>query len=317
MKHLECFALSFFICSAAFADTVTLKNGKELKGLVVERHTDRIFFSTVKGEIPILLSGIKRIDYDDPAESLLSAGKQYEEKNRLGEALSYYEKAAELNPGLSEARQRAQSVRNRFWTQSSAKPLDEISKRQAVYDLWESGGAAVAEDAAKKGKERQAQDLKEGLGLEIEKKGDWAYAAGVVQKKDAWLSGIRRKDRLVGVDGNSLRYLSVAAVQRLLIEPAHTACQLEYERDIFLTGETDPGKLGLRLVMGDRGLEVQGVTESGAADTAGLQEQDLVMALNGAVTRYLPLNKVKKMMKASPNKTLGLTVRRAAILTRK
>jgi C-terminal processing protease CtpA/Prc len=84
-----------------------------------------------------------------------------------------------------------------------------------------------------------------------------------------------------------------------------------------LTGQTDPGKLGLRLQMGERGLEVQSVVEGGPADAAGLREQDLVTALNGAATRYLPLGKVKKLMKESPNQTLALVVRRSAILTRK
>ena len=50
---------SFFLCPVVFADTVTLKNGKDLKGLVVEKHADRIILSTEKKEIPILLKGIK------------------------------------------------------------------------------------------------------------------------------------------------------------------------------------------------------------------------------------------------------------------
>ena len=129
-----CLALSVFFCASTQADTVILKNNKELKGLVVERHADRILLSTVKGEIPILLAGIKKIQYDDPALSYLSVGRQYEEKNKLGEALAYYEKAAEMNPGIEEVQKRIQSVKNRFWTQSSAKPMNEISERQAVYD---------------------------------------------------------------------------------------------------------------------------------------------------------------------------------------
>lgn len=305
---------------AAFADTITLKTGKELKGLVVERHADRILFSTVKGEIPILLSGIKKIDYDDPAQNALGAGKEYEEKNRLGEALSYYERAVELNPALDEARRRAQSVRNRFWTQSTAKPLDEIAKRQALYDLWEAGGpsAGAGDEAAKKGKARQAGVLKEGLGLELERKGDWVLVSSVAPKSDAAVAGLKRKDRLVAVDGNSLRYLRAEAAARQLIEPPHTACQLDYERDISLTGEADPGKLGLRLNLAERGLEVASVAEESAAADAGFTEQDLVTAVNGAATRYLALGKVKKLMKESPaGRPLVLTVRRSAILTRK
>ncbi len=44
---------SLFSCPEIFADTVILKTGKDLKGLVVEEHEDRIIFSTENGEIPV------------------------------------------------------------------------------------------------------------------------------------------------------------------------------------------------------------------------------------------------------------------------
>ena len=51
-------------CLPLNADTVQLKNGQELKGLIVEKHEDRIVLNTEKGETPVLKSSIQNILYD-------------------------------------------------------------------------------------------------------------------------------------------------------------------------------------------------------------------------------------------------------------
>jgi hypothetical protein len=51
------------LCAAgnAPADTVYVKDGKELKGIVVEDFKDRIIFSTADGEITVMKSDIKAL----------------------------------------------------------------------------------------------------------------------------------------------------------------------------------------------------------------------------------------------------------------
>ncbi len=113
VRFVFCFIFSltsFLILSEAFADTILLKNEKEIKGLVVERYADRIILSTEKGEIPILLSGIKKIDYDDAEQNFMQVGRAYEAENKYGEALAYYEKALEANPNFEEAKKAAASA---------------------------------------------------------------------------------------------------------------------------------------------------------------------------------------------------------------
>src|SRR3989338_3099525 len=70
-----CLLPSLFLCPILSADTIVMKNGKELKGLVVEQHADRVIFSTENGEVPIFLKGVKDIRYDEPAQNFMKIGK--------------------------------------------------------------------------------------------------------------------------------------------------------------------------------------------------------------------------------------------------
>ena len=137
-----CIVPSFFIGVNLFADTVTLKNGKDIKGLVVEKHVDRIILSTERGEIPVLLSGIRGIQYDEAEQNFFAIGKAYEAGQKYGEALAFYQKALELSPAYDEARQAATAVQNRFWAASVQGPSGEMEKKQALYDAWEYGQSA-------------------------------------------------------------------------------------------------------------------------------------------------------------------------------
>ncbi len=311
------FLPSLFLCSNLFADTLSLKNGKDLKGLVVEEHEDRVILSTASGEIPILRRGIKKIDYDDPAQNFLRIGHDYEAKQRWGEALAYYEKALEINPELEDAKKAAVRVRNLFWAKSAAGPVQMIERRQELYENWDKqhfpqDGSRTPNDPG--------HLLKDGPGVKLAKKGDWVWVSEVAGKKDAQRAGMRAGDRLVAVDGDSLRYLSVDAVREKLVSPRYSSFTLEYDRDLALvkTGfEKEFRDLGFDMKLRSRGLIITRVTTAGPAAKAGLKPDDLLVAVDGVSTRYLPIKKLMSVIQKNPsNLRAVLTVRRSALLTR-
>lgn len=311
-----CLVPFFFYFQSAFADTIELKNGKILKGLVVENHTDRVIVSTEKGEIPILLSGIKEIKYSDPEQNFLQVGKAYEAQNKLGEALAYYEKALEANPQFEEAKSAAMGVRNRFWSQSTEGPRDEMEKQQMIYESWKSGKSiqTVAGDRAAE----EATQLKEGLGLALEKKGDWVSVSQVLSKKDAAQAKVKKNDRLVSIDGQSLRYLGADVVIRKLLTPRYSGFTLEYERDLFLHQKTQRDKdPGLKLTLKYQGVAVAFVKAASSGETAGFTEGDLVVRVNGESTRYMPLSQVLRAIGESKTDPVVCAVRREVLLTRR
>ena len=313
-----CLIPSFFISPEACADTVFMKNGKEVKGLVVEEHADRVILSTERGEIPLLLSKIVKIKYDDPEHNFMQVAKDYEKNKKWAEALAYYEKALEVNPNLEEARVRAAAMRNRFWASSAEGPIDEIEKQQAVQDAWE-GSKPIEHSPAALAAE-QIKVLKEGLGLTLEKKGQWTLVESVDPKKDVALSGLKKNDRLVAIDGDSVRYLPIDAVRKKFLSPRLSNFTLEYERDCFVVKgkeNDDIRGLGIKLKLGYNGLAIEEVKKDSPAEQGGLKAQDLLTHVNGVSTRYTPLPKVNDLVKDSEKEKIAFTVRRNAMLTRK
>ncbi|MCG3176300.1 MAG: hypothetical protein MOGMAGMI_01246 [Candidatus Omnitrophica bacterium] len=304
--------------SPAQADTIHLKDGTEIKGLIVEEHADRLVLSTEKGEAPLMRSTIKEVEYSDPAQTLFQIAKSYEAEEKYGEALAYYEKASELNPDLQEAKIAASAVRNRFWATSTQGPVNEIEKQQVLLDAW--GQGKKVEEVIHSRSLEQQKSLRESVGLTLERKNDWVRLGFVDTKKEAGLVGLKRNDRLVAIDGESLRYLSEEVVRKMMLTPRLTNYTLEYERDLYVRKEprkTRIKDLGFKLKLEYKGLIVSSVEDGGSAGEAGLQAGDLITRIDGEATRYLPIRKARSMIESGEDDRLVLTVRRSAYLTRK
>ncbi len=319
----ECLTLSLLLFyapfSSAFADTVVLKNGKELKGLVVEQHTDRIVLSTEKGELPILSNSVKDVLYDEPAQNFIKIGKDYEAKGSLGEAFAYYEKALETDPNSEEARRSMEGVRSRFWASATEGPREEIEKRQIIYDAWQRN--KPLEEMFKTKALKQTKELQEGLGLTLEKKDDWVRLAFVDPKKAAHHAGLKKNDRLVSIDNQSLRYLGVDVVAKKMLLPHYASFNIEFERDCFLNKEEARKmtlkELGFKLKIKREGIITRSVRSESPAGASGIKNRDLLVKVNGVSTRYMSVREAVKLIENSEEDRVVVAVRRAALLTRR
>ncbi len=317
-----CLLPSFFLLvSGASADTLSIKNGKELKGLVVEKHFDRVILSTEAGEVHVLLAEIDHIQYDDPEQNFMEAGKSFEVNGKLVEALAYYEKAADLNPDFEEAKSAAVGVRSRLWAKVTEGPRGEMEKQQLLYDQWGQGATSDSPEGREAAFRKRRQALNEGLGLSLRKEGDWVELDSVNSKKPAALAGLKKCDRLVAIDGKSLRYLGVDSVSNDLLEPRFANFTLDFERNCSFgrkQGVSSLKKLGLKLKLEYQGIMVEEVAPKSVADQAGLKEQDFLAQVDGAATRYMPLKKVIRLIEESPKEgPATLTIRRSALMSRK
>lgn len=296
---------------------MVLKDGKtQIKGLVVEQHADRVILSTEMGEVPVLREQIREILFEEAEQNFYAIGKKHEENQKWGEALSYYEKALEVNPNFEEAQKAADAMRNRFWADSVGGPQAEIENRQILHDSWDSNRPVA--DVAKSRLVEREESLREGLGVTLDKRGDWIRFAQVGTKKPAALAGLKRGDRLVSIDGTSLRFLGVEAVQKHLVEPHFTSFTLEFERDLVVKKDEERNlkELGLKLKLEYRGLVVDLVRESSAAAKAGLKEGDLVSHVGGEATRYMQTKKAVELIESAEG-SVAFTIRRSALLMRK
>jgi len=310
---------SLFLCQGSRADTLFLKDAKQIKGLVVEKHADRVILSTEKGEMPVFLSQIDRIEYADPEQNFMETGKSFEESGKLDEALAYYEKALEINPDLEEARAAAVGVRNLFWSKAIEGPRGEMDKQQVLYEAWGQAKPINPVEAQNQSAQR-IQSLRQGLGITLEKKEDWVRLESVDGKKPAALAGLKKNDRLAAMDGKSLRFLTVDSVIKNFLVPRFSNFVLEFERDCFLHKQAVKSSglkgLGFKLVLEVQGAKIEEVRPKSIAAEAGLKEADLLTQVNHEPTRYMPLKKIVKLIEDSKEDRVILTIRRSALLSR-
>jgi len=319
--RLPVWALSVCLCLSlalsAGADTIVMKTGEELKGLVVEEHHDRVIFSTADGEVVLQRKDFQSIEYDDPAYSLLSVGLELERQEKFVEALSYYEKAGELNPDLKQARQAAIGIRSRLWAGYTEGPLSEIQKMQDIENAWQS--ATDMEDQLRKAQKNDERLLWERLGMSLGRKGDWVTAQKVSFGKPAHKAGLRRGDRFVRIDGQSIRYLNESAVLQKFLEPRFSTLILVLRRRVkfpsAVTGRS-PKQLGLKFRQDYEGIVIDGVKEDSPADKIGLKEKDMLVGINGELTRYMPLREAEKLIRDADD-DLILTIDRNVQMPRK
>lgn len=306
---LPCFYLTLSVC---WADTVVLKDGESLKGLVVEEHSDRIVLSTVDGEIQVMRSKIEGVHFDSQEQSFVQIASDFEAAGKWEEALSFYEKAYQLNPGLEKARQAALALRGRLWAQSLVGPTEEVDKQTMIMQSW-SREKPIEEIIQETRKEEESK-LKERTGLVLGQEGEWVVIRSIKDTSLAKTAGLKNRDRLVSLDGHSLRYLSVEVVERKLVSPGLGERIIEVQRDILYPRDDQRLKVsrfGLKLNVAYEGLKIQEVAEGSPAKKIGLKPDDFLIAVNGRPTRYLPLREVIELIESPESEALHLTIYRS------
>ncbi len=302
---------------SAWADTVHFKNGEQLKGLIVEEHEDRVVLSTADGEMPVLRKVIDKIDFDDPAYTLLSMGRQLERSKKYGEALSYYEKAHQLNPGLEEARTASIGVRSKMWAGFTEGPTSEILKQQEIQDAWRSD--TTMEEQAKRGEEADESLLWKRMGLKLAQEGDFVKVEDIRVGSYGHQAGMRLNDALHSIDGRSMRYIQKRAVQQDLLNPRYASMTVEVRRKISFPAKvkkSDLKSVGMDLKQEYNGVVVWRVKRGSPSDKYGVKAGDRLIRVDEENTRYMPLPKIKQAFKTKQGKAFAVETGRTLQMAR-
>lgn len=296
-----------------------MKDGRQIKGLVVEQHEDRVVINVERVETPVMRDKIQEIVFDAPEQSLLQMGESLEKSEHWDEAMAAYEKALKIRPNFEEAKKAVLRVRNHSWSKKAIGPDDEIEKRQSLYESW---GKVDPTQKKPKNEERaaQADQILKNFGLTFFQTGDWVFVDSVTPNKDAAVAGLKKADRLVEIDGRSLRYLPLEVVEKDFLTPRYADFLLEFDRNTYLsvTGfEKDVVELGMRVTLESRGLMVKAVDADSPADKAGIRENDLLVYVNGISTRYLSLGKLIETLRSGSADTSIVCLRRRVTLSRR
>lgn len=301
----------------AAADTIQLKNGEQLKGLVVEEYEDRVILSTAEGEVPVMRKRITKVDFDDPAYTLLSIGKELERSKKLGQALSYYEKALQLNPDLSDAKRASVGVRSKMWAGFTEGPITEMQKQQEIQDAWRAD--TTIEEQAQKNEEEDEELLWKRMGIELVVDGDFIKVGDIRIGSYAHQAGMRAGDVIYGVDARPMRYIQKRAVIEDMLNPRYASMLVEVRRKISFPvkiGKTDLRSLGIDLRQDYNGAVISRVKSGGPAEKLGIKSGDRLVRVADEKTRYMPLTKIGQAFKSNQGKVFSIETARTLQMAR-
>jgi len=283
-----------------FADTVIMKSGKEIKGLVVDEYADRVILSTVDGEKDVFRKNIKRIEYDEPEQNFMQLGRAYDAKDWHDKAAFYYKKAMQINPNYKEAREAYLASHAKMWRQEEKMTKKELERHGMVMDWWKNRYKKDAPRVEDKG-----ELLKDAVGISLVEKDGFFTIDDVQPYSSAAKSGIKKGDLLVGIWGRLIRYSRIEDILDELLGPKYSEVRVLIERDIVIpieAGGQDLYKnLDILLDLEYEGLVVKEVLQGKKGEAAGFKKGDFVIAIDKHITRYLPLDSAVALINSAQN----------------
>lgn len=308
------FLLALVPCPLAllYADTITMNDGTEQKGIVVEDYRDRIVLSTADGEKSIMKSGIRELYFDSEEDNLIKLAEQSRDRKDYIKAYVYYDKALKVNPNSKLAHDGVVFLQGYLFRKETAQKEEDVKRREDI----ENYGAMIKAEVSEIEKIKELTDrLKKTIGITLEMKEGFPVVTGVTPKSAAYIAGIRAGDRIVAIWARLTGYLSLEEVLNMLLDKPSLELKCALERIV-----------GVKLGFGNNiqatfsmefdGLTIFGVKDGGAASDVGLKKGDLVTAIDGKSTRYMPIKNALTAIKRAKDRHVLLTLRRETLIWR-
>lgn len=305
-----------------FSDTIYTNEGREIRGIVVEEYKDRVVISTVDGEIAALKSDIKELYYDSEADNLNKLAEQSKVRGDMIKAFAYYDMALRTDPNSKPAKNGIIFLQEYLFQKEQVKKEGEIKKQEEFENF---GSAVIAEEKPVEEKIKDMKiDMRQGIGITLGTKDGGQVVESVRSNSPADEAGVRRNDIIVAVWGRLTGYMPLEDVMKALLEKHSLKIKCTVEREILVFPNPDrttmtslKDMLGATLTMQFDGLTISDVFEGGPAFKAGILKDDLVVAIDGKSTRYMPLKKAVSLMRSTTNSSILLKTRRELSIWRK
>ena len=272
----------------ASADTIHTKDGRELKGIVVEDYKDRLTFSTADGEVSVMKSDIGELAFDTEEDNLIKLAELAQERGDFVTAYGYYELASRANPDSKKAKDGMVFLQGYLFRKEQVRKEEEVKKREEFERYGTAGRTEKTKEAELK---ENAAKLKDTIGITIKINKGIPEITDVSLKSPAAEAGIRKGDLLVAIWGRLTGYMPLASIMDILLEKPSMEIKCVIERPVEIAID------GTSFSMKFDGLTISEVKEGSSAAIAGLRKDDLVTAINGQSTRYMPLKKAIELVK--------------------
>lgn len=302
------YSLQFTACGS-YADTIYTKDDKEIKGIILEDYKDRVIFSTVDGQVTIMKSSIKELYFDTEEQNLIKLAEQSRDKGDYIKAFVYYDRAFKLNPKSAAAKDGIVFLQGYLFKRDMSQK-EEILKH---HNEFERRGEKPEIKSDEDKFDEDLKKLRTEIGIVLVIVDGMTKVKNVIAKSPAASAGIKKGDTLVSVWGRLVGYMPLKEVTETLLEKNSLETKIALERNITVRVGRD-GSIGAALSMQFEGLTVSAVKEGSAAFEADLKPKDIITAINGDSTRYMPLKKAIALIKGSRGGEVSLTIRKDVIM---
>jgi len=306
------------ITGYSVCDTIYTKEGQDVKGIVVEEYKDRVVFSTADGERTIMKSAIKELYYDTEEQNLIALAQLARDKGDFMSAFVYYEKVFRMNPDSKSAKDGIVFLQGYLFKKDVAQK-EEAVRRHNEFEERGVGPAAVKTD--RETYREDLEKLRDTAGIILSSEGGLIRIKDVLDRSPAYGAGIRKGDTLIAIWGRLIGYMSLEEVARTLLEKTslETRCTIERSVDVGINKNRGPlsgvnDLIGVNLNMQVDGLTVADVKRESPAESAALARDDLITAINGNPTRYMPFKRAAELIKKSKGDSVKLTFRRETVM---
>ena len=294
--------------TSSFSDTIQLTSGEKVMGIIVEEYADRVVVSTFEGEKIVHRNNIKSLYYDQMEQNLIKLGDKYFGRGEYDKAYFYYEKATKVNPELKIARDKMNFIMGHLFRKKEEAKEDSVKRRQE-FEEWTPDKPQTVEGADFK------KELYEDIGFRISDKNNTIRVRSLRKGSPAEISGLKNNDILISVWGRLTGYMNEKDVATMLLKESGGEIKIVAERYILVNKKKPIIKnyrdiIGGRLDMLIEGLTVVELGELGAGKNAGLKEGDLIVAIDGKSTRYMPIKEAIDIIEDTKKDTVIFTIRR-------
>jgi len=294
------------VSMVANADTLRMNDGSTVKGIVVEDYKDRVVLSTIDGEKTVMKGDIQELYYDSEEENLIKLAEQARERRDYAKAFGYYNLAYKKNPLSKAAKDGFVFLQGYLFRQEEKRKIDDIKKRG---DFEQGLIAENADAAGATGAKDPAAKMKEAIGMTLLSKDGVIVIDNVRRNSPADNAGIKRGDYLAAIWGKLVGYMSIDDVINILLDKP----SLEIKCTIRRTVSADASKAVFGMDI--NGLKVVSIKNGDGGAGGDLKKDDLVTAIDGKPTRYMPFKKAVSAMKRS--RPVELTIDRELLIWRK
>jgi hypothetical protein len=305
-KIFKIAVLFLLITPGAFADTIRMDDGSVMKGIVVEDYKDRVVLSTIDGEKTVMKGGIRELSYDSEEENLIKLAEQSRERRDYTSAFAYYSLAYRKNPLSRAAKDGFVFLQGYLFRQEEKRKVDDVKKRG---DFEQGAAAEGAAASGARGVEDPAAKMREAVGITLVSKNGLILIDNVRKDSPADDAGIKRGDYLAAIWGRLAGYRPVDEVINILLDKP----SLEIKCTIRRTFSVDPSLAVFGMCVS--GIKVVSIKNGARAAGDYLKKDDIVTAIDGKPTRYMPFEKALAAMKRSD--PVNLTIDRELTIWRK